>query len=588
VAAIAAGAAAASAVAHSGVIRSDPTANTRLEQSPQTVTVWFNEPIEPGYTFLSVYDDAGQRVDRLDAQYAGGREPSVTVTVPELPTGSYVVVWRVISLEDGHAVGGAFAFGVNAAPDPAAAAEAGRQADTQPDLTTFLIRWLSLLGQVVLFGAIAFLEIGWRPALRAAERAGWLANPNVLEPEQRRWVQILADILVGALITGLLGSLYVQARSTGVLFWELLGTRWGIIWMARAAVVLLASLWMEPLLDGRRPAWWGWGLSTALLLTTTLTSHSAAITGLLGPMADFVHQVSASTWAGGLVMLGLTLLIVRRSPLTTEARAGLAAAAVTRYSAMASLAVGVLAASGLVLALQQVQTWAGLMLTDYGRSLAIKLVLVVAALALGAYNSVRKDTAQRMGRIALESALAAAVVFAAAVLVDLPPAFAGRTSGAAVLETRAADLRLSLQMRPGRIGSNVFELSLVDDGGQPASGETAALGFISLDGGAASELPLAETSPGLYVGTGAGLNAPGRWQVTALIARPSPLSPVYEVAVGLDGVVRAADTPLPWTVRAAGWLNNYGRPALALVLAAFAVGWTFVASLARRGLARTG
>src|SRR6185503_15045472 len=152
------------------------------------------------------------------------------------------------------------------------------------------------------------------------------------------------DILVGALIAGLLGSLYVQARSTGVLFWQLLGTRWGIIWLARAAVVLLASLWMESLLDGRRLARWGWGLSLALLLTTSLTSHSAAKPGLVGPAADLLHQVSASAWAGGLVMLALTLLIVRRSALEQDVRGRLGAAAVTRYSALASLAVGLLVA----------------------------------------------------------------------------------------------------------------------------------------------------------------------------------------------------------------------------------------------------
>ena len=175
------------ALAHASLIRSDPPANTRLERSPETVTVWFDEPIEPGYTFLTVYDQAGARVDRLDARYAAGREPSVALGLPELPTGSYVVVWRVISLDDGHAVGGAFAFGVNAPPDPSAAAEAGRQADTQPDLTTFLIRFLSLMGQMVLFGAIAFLEIVWRPVLRGAQRDGWLADPLALEAEQRRW-----------------------------------------------------------------------------------------------------------------------------------------------------------------------------------------------------------------------------------------------------------------------------------------------------------------------------------------------------------------------------------------------------------------
>jgi copper transport protein len=294
-------------------------------------------------------------------------------------------------------------------------------------------------------------------------------------------------------------------------------------------------------------------------------------------------------------MLGLTLLIVRRSPIAPEVRGQLGAAAVTRYSALASVAVGLLVASGLVLALQQVQTWAGLLLTSYGRSLLVKLALVVAALGLGAYNSIRRDTAQRLGRIALESAMAAALVFAAAVLVDLPPATTAGTSGTALanevgatLEARAGDLKLSTRVSPGRIGSNVFELSLTDDGGQPATGETPTLHFQSLEGGAASDLALAEANPGTYIGTSAGLNQPGRWQITVEIGRPAPLSAEYAVAVGLDGVVRPAGAPLPWTVEVTGWLNEYGRAVLALVLAAFAVGWTVVASRTRRGLAGAG
>jgi copper transport protein len=343
-------------------------------------------------------------------------------------------------------------------------------------------------------------------------------------------------------------------------------------------------------------------LSLALLLTTSLTSHSAAKPGLLGPAADFVHQASAAAWAGGLVMLGLTLLIVRRGPLAHDVRDRLGAAAVTRYSALASIAVGLLVATGLVLGLQQVQTWAGLLLTAYGRSLLVKLVLVVAALGLGAYNSIRNDTAQRLGRIAIESAVAAAVVFAAAVLVDLPPATTAGTSGTALanetgatLETRADDLKLQLRVSPGRIGSNVFELSLLDDGGQPAKGQTAALHFESLDGASPSDLRLSEANAGIYVGTSAGLNSPGRWRIAVSItrvARPSVDIAIsgaeLNVAVGLDGVVRLADAPLPWTVQVTGWLNQYGRAALVLVLAAFAVGWAVIAGRTRRGLAGAG
>ena len=86
------------ALAHASLVRSDPAPNTRFEQSPASVTVWFDEPIEPEYAHLSVYDANSQRVDRLDSRYRPGAQPSITATLPDLPTGSYVVVWRVISV----------------------------------------------------------------------------------------------------------------------------------------------------------------------------------------------------------------------------------------------------------------------------------------------------------------------------------------------------------------------------------------------------------------------------------------------------------------------------------------------------------
>src|SRR5260221_14426313 len=164
------------ALAHATLVRSDPAPNTRFEKSPASVTVWFDEPIEPEYAHLSVYDANAQRVDRVDARYSPGAEPSVTATLPDLPAGSYVVVWRVISVDDGHPVGGAFAFGVRASPDPKSAVAAGAQADAQPDLTSHLIRFLDLIGQMVLFGAVVFRGLVWRPGLTAAQRAGQLSS----------------------------------------------------------------------------------------------------------------------------------------------------------------------------------------------------------------------------------------------------------------------------------------------------------------------------------------------------------------------------------------------------------------------------
>src|SRR5579859_3005407 len=364
------------ALAHASLVRSDPAPNTRFERSPGSVTVWFDEPIEPDYAHLSVYDAAGTRVDRVDARFTPGDQPSVTATLPDLPTGSYVVVWRVISVDDGHAVGGAFAFGVRASPDPKAAVTAGAQADARPDLTSQLIRFVDLIGQMLLFGALVFRAVIWRPVLLSAAGAGLLSSRRGLEAEEQRWLQVLSDILVGVLITGLLGALYVQARSTGVVFYQLFATRWGVVWLVRCAVVLLACVWMESLLAGHRPAW-AWGLSLALLLTTALTSHSAATSGALGAVADLLHEASAAVWLGGVLMLALTLLALRHGPAEPSVQAHLGAEAVARFGGLAAVGVAVLLTTGLLLGWQQVQSWSGLLLTGYGHTLLVKLVLAV-------------------------------------------------------------------------------------------------------------------------------------------------------------------------------------------------------------------
>ena len=596
-------------LAHASLVRSNPAPNTRFEQSPAGVTVWFDEPIEPEYAHLSVYDAGGQRVDRLDSRYSPGEEPSITATLPNLPTGSYVVVWRVISVDDGHPVGGAFAFGVRASPDPGAAVAAGAQADAQPDLTSHLIRFLDLIGQMLLFGAVVFQGLVWRPVLLTALRAGQLSGLGEIETEERRWLQVLADILVGVLIIGLLGSLYVQARSTGVLFWQLLATRWGVIWLVRAALVLLASLWMESLLDGRRAAW-AWGLGLALLTTTALTSHSVATAGVLGAAADLLHEVSAAVWVGGVLLLALTLLALRGSPLPQGLRGQLGAAAVSRFSGLAALGVGVLLSTGLLLGWQQVQTWSGLLLTDYGRTLSLKLLLVVVALGFGAYNSlsVRGRAVDSNGRspawIALEALLTIAVIFAAAVMTELPPASAAGTAGAAVAAVGDAPLSLptatsdgwTFQMRltPARIGSNVFEGMMTIPAGLISQLGSARLYFTPDDGGAQTILDLSQTKPGLFTGTGGALNKPGIWHIDLTVLLSPATSGAgletahFTVEAAVDGIVRAAGTPLPWNVSLVIWLNQYGRVALAVLLAAGAGAWSWIASRTRHGLARAG
>ena len=587
--------------AHPSLVRSQPPNNSTLDTAPSQVSVWFDETIEPDYANLSVFDAQSRRVDRFDTQFVPGVEPGLTASLPDLPQGSYIVVWRVISQGDGHAVGGAFSFGVGVPPDVAGAAAAGAEADRQPDLTTNLIRFLGLLSQLVFLGAVVFRSLVWQPAV---SRLGSAAG---LQREQRRFVQVLGDVLVGALVMGVLGALYAQARATDVLFWELFGTRWGLIWLARAGLSLLLALWMEPLLLGRRPAWQGWALGLALLLATTLSSHSSARPGVLGPLADLGHQFGAAVWLGGLLMLGLSWLTAARSPLAPGERAQLLGEWVTRFSGLASASVGLLLATGLALSLQQVQSWAGLMLTPYGQALLVKLAIVAAALLFGAYNSLGSRrwrlpqapgaSTRRAAWLAAESAAIVAVIFLAAVLTDLPPATAARAERdepALALAAKSGGLVITGRLQPARLGASVYELSVTGaDGQQPVTGATAELFFQPVGGGAlSSTLPLEEVpgTPGLYRGTGSGLTRRGPWQILLTLTPPGEAAVYanFDLQVSLDDVVRLAGSPLPLTVRAVDWLNQYGRALLSLAALCLAAGWTWVVRRAVPGLQPAG
>lgn len=557
------------AYAHPSFVRSDPPANATLAESPATVTVWFDEAIEPDYGLVAVYDARGQRVDNFNIQYNPGVEPSLTTTLPPLPDGSYIVTWRVLSTVDGHAVGGAFAFGVGVPPDTAAASAANTQATVEPDLTINLIRWLSLAGQAVLVGALVFRLMIELPVL-----SGLGAELIALSTEQRRWLTVLADGLVGALIIGTLGAMYVQARATGVYFWELFGTRWGLIWLVRLGATLAVAVMMEGLLlaESPRRIGVGLGLGAVLLATTTLTSHSAAKPGLVGPLADFGHLVSTAVWAGGLVRLTLTLVSLR--VITGEARGRLTTEIIGRFSALAAASVGLIVASGLLLSSGQVPSWAGLMLTPYGQTLIIKLLIVAVAFGFGVYNSF---LTRRTFSVALEAAVVTVVLFMAAILADLAPANAVAigAENTLTLSAPANELMVSGEIRPAKLGSNVFTFTATRQGAFVRALQITLTFEPVGGGGLVSELALTETPQGGYTATGAPFQRAGAWQVLVALLTPTGVTHYapFNIEIGPDNVIRLAGQNLPLNVRAVGWLNLYGRSALIGLLLVLVAGW---------------
>ena len=117
--------------AHARLITTEPANDAVLEQSPRSVLLRFDEPVETAFGAIRVYDARARRVDSGDVERPSDREARISVD-RRLARGTYTATWRAVSA-DGHPVSGAFVFHVGApGANPAGVAAQvleGRHAD---------------------------------------------------------------------------------------------------------------------------------------------------------------------------------------------------------------------------------------------------------------------------------------------------------------------------------------------------------------------------------------------------------------------------------------------------------------------------
>jgi methionine-rich copper-binding protein CopC len=107
------------ASAHARLTRSQPAEGQALERSPAAIDLWFNEILDLEFNGIDLFPAA-------DEQSAQGNlisaKPSVdpsdrthlSIPLPPLAPGAYVVHWKVLS-RDGHSARGRIVFRVGAA-----------------------------------------------------------------------------------------------------------------------------------------------------------------------------------------------------------------------------------------------------------------------------------------------------------------------------------------------------------------------------------------------------------------------------------------------------------------------------------------
>jgi putative copper resistance protein D len=236
-----------------------------------------------------------------------------------------------------------------------------------------------------------------------------------------KWIRRAALALALMQLAYILASSLILMQSADMTLGEVSGANFvlaGILAIASALTIVALAGAQTPMSRAAQllPA----GL---ILISSVITSHAMARLEYRVPLAfvTALHQCATATWLGGLFYL---LISIPHSPDNPFARQLIA-----RFSKLALISVGVLAAAGFTLGLAYVGSIPAIYGTSYGIMVATKAVLFGTLLLLGVLNfQIARSPSggaviaslKRFGEV--EIGIGITVILTAASLTSLPPA----------------------------------------------------------------------------------------------------------------------------------------------------------------------
>jgi copper transport protein len=415
------------ASAHAVLLRATPSSSQTLAQAPEQVQLLFSEPLDPVFSHVQVQDATGQVVDLGDSHVDPNDDRLLVASLPPgLPNGVYSVNWRSLSAIDVHPDEGQLPLFVGV-PVTRQAAVSSTYANTATPATTFA-RWWFYVAASLFGGVLATWKLVVVPLLDEGDT--YRRAPL----HGRAFSLIVAGGVL--LLLGTLFSAVAQAASAanvplGQAFGQpladlLLRGRFASIWWPRLGLEVAGlALIVFGGIDGLAAEC---ALATlpAVLLTSALTSHGAALPGGAAPgiAIDWLHIVGATAWVGGLMALAALLPLLR----TDSTSPPLGPRILARFARLALASALVVLLSGVLQSALEVGSWAALVSTTYGQLVLVKVAFLLAMLGLAAYNEWRARRAPSVGLqrgVGIELALGVVVFGVAAVLSGTPPSLTG-------------------------------------------------------------------------------------------------------------------------------------------------------------------
>jgi copper transport protein len=490
--------------AHARPVRATPPDGAALGGAPRQVRIEFSEAISSRFRTARLIDSRGRVVGGTVVR--SSPDPArLVVDVPRLRRGTYQLAWEVLAEGDGHVTGGSTVFGV--AMRPGAHGRSGLAAGATVAPLVAWLGWLDVVVFCLLTGTLLM--------------AALLARLDDARAPLRTNLGVAAGAAAAAALLGIVLLAQQLHRLAGVGVSDLLGIRWGHLWLAREGLLLGLTGCALYLRRTRSPrtALLAGGLLLGLVAVRALGSHAAAgpQAGLNVPVAA-VHMLAAAVWIGGVAAFALALASARGGA------AALARRCAGPFGKAAGAALAALLVTGLLAAGAQVASVDALLTTDYGRTLFVKTGLVAIAAGLGLVNALLLRRGAQPRVIRAEAATGLGVLLAASVLAASPPAKgpefgAPRPSAPATFASQSGDLLVTTTVRPNRPGANVVTvLTASSKRPAPASVRRAALRLEAIGGGSRQTLALGPIGSGKFTGA-VQLPTDGRWRASLTVER---------------------------------------------------------------------
>ncbi len=528
---------------HAVLTSSEPAANARVEEQPDSIQLLFNQKLEAvSPNAVTVTGPSGAAVLSGALTVTEDGKGIVVPLEESLTDGAYTVAYKVLSL-DGHSVSGSYSFTVaGVAQTPAASTSSTGEQVAADDQTSSVTPVTPTAPEVdhshhdhsvtaeddfelpskleLLSGydssdySMAAFFMAFLPMLGLALWSALLRSRS--EEQMRRHRQRMLQMQRIYFIVLLLVIVTFIHRLVGFEDWEgvsrlMLETTPGISWLILLALSLIGmfALGYSKLFD---LIW----VFAAIAAKTQIGHAAAADDHLLASLMSGIHLLGAAVWLGGLLLI---LLMWRRYRYEAEKM-------LPTFSGMSIAAFLLLLFSGIISSALYLPDLGYILETRWGLVLIGKLVIVVlvgvvAAIIRGRF---RRTGVTRLGAwLKLDITLMLVIAALAGILSSSEPIPQNKPLHWHVM---GEEIHMTAEVHPLRQGYNDYGVTvwLPEDDGAPRLVELELLPGKTDEGGEAKSIALSEVEDDtdvlflgfdtyFYRANGEEIDQPGWWRV---------------------------------------------------------------------------